>query len=249
MRECELYAPLKDCFERMSYEVKGEVNSCDLVAIKDATLVVCELKLRLNLDVILQATDRQRMADMVYIAVHDKIPREKYKLLIHLLRRLEIGLFLVDPDKKQPVHLELDATPYSRAQSVNRGSRKRKGLLREFSSRHGDNNTGGINNTKIMTAYREKAVVIAALFARYGDMSAASLRQLGTAKNTYSIITNNHYGWFEKKDKGIYGLTEKGQEAANQNSALALTLLSELDISDKTDEASVGSTKGDDNEA
>jgi hypothetical protein len=86
-------------------------------------------------------------------------------------------------------------------------------------------------------------------------MSAASLRQLGTAKNTYSIITNNHYGWFEKKDKGIYGLTEKGQEAANQNSVLSLTLLNELDISDKTeegsdktDEASEGPTKGDENE-
>ena len=28
------------------------------------------------------------------------------------------------------------------------------------------------------------------------------------------LMADNHYGWFERVEKGIYGLTEKGREAA-----------------------------------
>ena len=58
MKESDLYLPLKRFLISQNYEVKGEVQDCDVVAIrgKEAPVVV-ELKLTLNLDVVLQAVD------------------------------------------------------------------------------------------------------------------------------------------------------------------------------------------------
>ena len=65
MKETDLYLPLKKFLEKQGYEVKAEVENCDVVAVKvpaanekaqPATII--ELKLSLNLEVILQAVDR-----------------------------------------------------------------------------------------------------------------------------------------------------------------------------------------------
>ena len=52
-----LYRPVKRFLERLGYEVKGEIGGCDLVGVsQDGTVVVIgELKLRFNLDLLLQA--------------------------------------------------------------------------------------------------------------------------------------------------------------------------------------------------
>jgi hypothetical protein len=54
MKESDLYLPLKRFLESQNYEVKGEVQNCDALAVrgKEAPVVV-ELKLSLNLDVVL----------------------------------------------------------------------------------------------------------------------------------------------------------------------------------------------------
>src|SRR3974390_510056 len=68
--EVQLYQPVKRFLERQGYVVKGEVNDCDLVAVKDdgAPLVV-ELKLAFNLALVLQGVRRLQLSDLVYLAV------------------------------------------------------------------------------------------------------------------------------------------------------------------------------------
>jgi len=70
--EEDLYAPVKNYLTKLGYDVKGEVQNCDVTALKGETLLVVEMKKTLNLDVILQAALRQRVADIVYIAVPKK---------------------------------------------------------------------------------------------------------------------------------------------------------------------------------
>ena len=61
MPETSLDAPVKTFLELLGYAVKGEVGGCDVLAVKDGeppVLVVCELKLRFNLELVLQGVER-----------------------------------------------------------------------------------------------------------------------------------------------------------------------------------------------
>ena len=69
MAETELYQPIKQRLESAGYEVKAEVEGCDLVAVRDAEIVVVELKQHVNLTAILQCIDRKKLTDNVYLAV------------------------------------------------------------------------------------------------------------------------------------------------------------------------------------
>ena len=65
MKESDLYSPLKSYLESQKYEVKGEVEDCDVLAIRDAEPpLIVELKLSLNLTVVLQAVDRLKLTDL-----------------------------------------------------------------------------------------------------------------------------------------------------------------------------------------
>ena len=69
MSEVALYAPIKTFLEAQGYEVKGEVEGCDVVAVRgDEPPVVVELKTQLNLSLVLQAVDRLAVSDVVYVA-------------------------------------------------------------------------------------------------------------------------------------------------------------------------------------
>lgn len=74
--EVDLYQPVKDYFVKEGYEVYGEVNHCDVAAVKESELVIIELKLSLTIDLLIQATKRQRLTNQVYVA----IPKPKYSL-------------------------------------------------------------------------------------------------------------------------------------------------------------------------
>lgn len=47
---------------------------------------------------------------------------------------------------------------------------------------------------------------------KYGQLSPRKLRELGTGEKTQSILSKNFYGWFEKVEKGIYKLSDRGHE-------------------------------------
>src|SRR5438270_4771008 len=68
--EAALYLPVKRFFEKSGFEVKGEVNGCDLVAYRgDEPPVIVELKLRFTLALVLQGIDRLAISERVCLAV------------------------------------------------------------------------------------------------------------------------------------------------------------------------------------
>jgi hypothetical protein len=62
-----------------------------------------------------------------------------------------------------------------------------------------------------MTAYRQDAIQVA-IAIRGGCTGKPSLlaETLGVS-NVRSILYNNHYGWFVRIERGLYGLSEKGE--------------------------------------
>lgn len=214
--EQDLYLPIKDYLTKEGYSVKGEVKNCDIMAVRNDEMLVVEMKKALNLEVILQASTRQRLTDKVYIAVPKKgrlMYTKRWKDICYLLRRLELGLLLVSlRGDSFFVEEAISPKPFNRELSIKRSSRKKKEVLKEFSERHGDYNIGGCTGKKLVTAYREQAIHIAALIEKYGELSPKRLKELGTdKKKTSNILQDNHYGWFEKVKRGVYTLSEKGK--------------------------------------
>ncbi len=216
-REEELYKPIHDLLVDLGYMVRSEVSHCDIAAVKDDQLLVVEMKKSLNLDVILQAALRQRLADTVYVAVPKPgktLFSKRWKNIYYLLKRLQLGLMFVTlKEGLSFVEIAFDPSPFDMSKSKGSSGKKRAKLLEEFEARHGDHNTGGSTRKKLMTVYREHAMHIACCFIKHGPLSPKALRQLGThEKKTAGILGKNHYGWFEKISKGLYDISEKGRQ-------------------------------------
>lgn len=221
VKETDLYAPVRDWLASTGWQVRGEVKGCDVAALDGERLVLVELKTALNFDVVLQAVDRQRLADTVYVAVPARaraMARARWKLAVHLLKRLELGLLLVTlpgPGVLRPrVDEAVPPVPFDRARSQGAAKRRREALLREFRARTGDRNRGGSVGTQIVTAYREQALHVAAVLQAQGPLSPKALRAAGCdAGKTLPILHDNHYGWFERVSRGLYRLTAAGEAA------------------------------------
>ncbi len=213
IKESDLYAPVRDYLQDLGYFVNGEINSCDIVAQKSDEMLVVELKKSLNLEVILQATERQKIADTVYIAVlkpKNIFKNKKYKRICHLLRRLEIGLMLVTikPEGSR-IEIVQTAEVFDRIKSRQMNQKKRKQVELEFGKRK-TQTTGGVTKTKITTAYREEAVVIAKAIELAGPSTPKSLQYLEIpARRIQNILYGNYYGWFERVETGIYNITDR----------------------------------------
>lgn len=82
--------------------------------------------------------------------------------------------------------------------------------MREHQKRRGDPALGGSTRTPLMTAYRQQALDCATALAS-GPMRVRDVRA-GTP-DAGKILLSNVYGWFERLDRGIYGLTDAGREA------------------------------------
>lgn len=215
--EKDMYIPVREFFINEGFEVRGEVNNCDLCAMKDGQVVVVELKKNLSVDLLCQGVNRQKIGDLVYIAV-PKPKRfkvnSKWKDIFHLVRRLELGLIFVTlREKKSSAEIIIHPEPFDRLKSIQYSKRKREKLIKEFNGRSEDLNIGGVTREKLMTAYRENSLYIASCLEKLGPSSAKELKKLGTDEKTYSILYNNHYGWFSKKEKGIYSLSDSGKKA------------------------------------
>ena len=210
--ETALYEPLKSFLAARGYQVRGEVQGCDLVAVRGEDLVVVELKPAMNLTLILQGLDRLRMTDTVYLAI--EAPR-RAKLLrwtetIQLCRRLGLGLITVRFGRRGPrVEVVCDPAPYKPRPAPGRKSR----LLGEFQRRTGDHNVGGSNRRPLVTAYREEALGLAIRLKSEGPTRVKLLREATGCKKAGVILHDNHYGWFEPVARGVYQLTAKGEEA------------------------------------
>ena len=205
--ESDLFAPLEAYLESQGYRVQGEVDHCDLVARRDdEPPVVVELKVRLNLELILQATERFSLTDAVYIAFPSSAAlwRRHWRRVRKLCRRLGVGLITLDGDELL-VNVRLDPAPYSPRQSKVRGRR----LLAEFEHRVGNANTGGVTRTKLVTAYRQDALRLV-IALREGPLALKELRQRTGVERAASILQKDHFGWFERVERGVYELSPKG---------------------------------------
>lgn len=223
LRESDLYAPLRAYLETLGYTVRAEVNGCDVAAIKGDELIVIELKRALNVSLLVQAVERQRATDSVYIA----IPRPKgngwnrqWRGIRRLLRRLELGLIFVAPRSRvRKVEIVLHPEPYAHRKHA----KVRRAMLEEMAGRSGDYNTGGSTRRKLVTAYRESALRIAHLLECLGPTSTRALRAAGTGPRTQAILYDNVYGWFQRVALGTYEITEKGRAGLGEYATLVAT--------------------------
>ncbi len=78
MRETDLYLPVKVMFNDLGYEVVAEVGDIDVLASKVDEFIVIELKKEFNLRLITQGALRQKISEVVYVAV----PKPSYKVRI-----------------------------------------------------------------------------------------------------------------------------------------------------------------------
>lgn len=212
MKESDLYLPVKRFLETQGYEVKGEVRDCDALAVRgEETPVVVELKLSLNLNVVLQAVDRLSLTPKVYIGIPKQcnILNRRRKQVIKLLRMLGLGLMAIDPDGKTGgVEVLLDPGEYRPRVSKHRRER----LLGEFVKRVGDPNLGGTEKRKgVMTAYRQRALAVAEFLREHGPAKASHIAQTLQEPKARDILYRNVYGWFENVSLGVYALSPRGR--------------------------------------
>ena len=206
-RETDLYPPLKAFLEAQGYTVKGEIGAADLVACRGGEdPVIVEMKLGFSLALFHQAIARLAVTDLVYVAVPRPKGRKALKQNLSLCRRLGLGLLTVR-DRDGLVEVHADPVPFTPRKSKTRRAR----LLREFQRRIGDPNDGGATRHGLVTGYRQDALRCATYLAEYGrSKGAAVAKDTGVASAT-RILSDNHYGWFERLDRGVYGLTAQGR--------------------------------------
>lgn len=212
IRETDLYLPVKRLFEGQGYTVKGEVGAADIVAMRgDEEPVVAELKAGFSLSLFHQAVERQAITDAVYIVVPRGAGRASAKALADnrkLCRRLGLGLITVRlADGFVEIHC--DPEPYRPRQSKPRKAL----LLREFSRRVGDPNSGGAMRRNLVTAYRQEALLCLSLLGGSGPTKASVVAQQTRVTHARRLMADNHYGWFERVANGVYGLSPKGVDA------------------------------------
>ena len=220
MPETALYPTVKRFMEAAGFEVKGEVCGCDIVAVRNeepSRLAIVEMKLGFSFDLLLQAVDRIRAADEVWVAVpatrrgRDRDPRVQ-----RLCRLPGLGMMAVDAAGDR-IEVLAEPGPY-RPRS---DQRRRARLLSEHLRRRGDPSPGGSTGQPVMTAYRQRALACAGML-RAGSCRPRDLRVV--ASDAGRILRSNVYGWFERPAPGIYRLTALGKAALQRWAGVTVEL-------------------------
>lgn len=227
--ETDLARPLIPWLRAQGWTVRSEVRDCDMAAVRDGELLVLELKRSLTLALVVQAAKRQRLTDTVYLAIPRPEStwrwRQENRGVLHLLRRLELGLLFVslDPDRP-PVDPVIHPLPFTRR----RAAPARRAVLEEIGKRSADYNVAGSRRRKLMTAYRESAIRIACFLAAAGSQAPKSLRVLGTGAKTQRLLYDNVYGWFQRSARGAYRLSARGRKELDEYPELKRRFLAEI---------------------
>ncbi len=210
MLEKDMYQSIKKHLEKAGYSVKAEVLNADITAVKDDLVVIVEMKKTLNTTLMYQGCKRQRISDYVYLAIERPLTKQlrskQFREKMHLVRRLQLGLLFVDM-KKDSVQTFLDPMNYT----MKKNRIKKRKLLKEFEQRYTAFNTGGVTKTKIITAYRERAIIV----AHYLIGKELTIKEIKELTNDYkcaSILQQNYYGWFDRITRGHYSLSDIGKK-------------------------------------
>ncbi len=216
--ECDLFEPIKSFFESQGYVCDGEVRDIDLFMQKDGSSAAVELKQTLDFRSIQQAALRQKIVETVYIGIETpkNLFSRSFKDKIYLLKRLGIGLIVVSKALRkvsvisEPVVSELSAFK-------TRNRKQKAALENEFVNRRLKSNIGGVTGEKLMTRYREDALlVLDALMRLGGEAAPKEIRKMCMVEKTANILRDNHYGWFEHVRKGVYALSSEGEKAYSE---------------------------------
>lgn len=212
--EKTMYPLLKIYLESFDFTVKAEVNDIDIMALKDDLIILVEMKTTLSTTLMAQGVKRHALSDHVYCAIpkpsHSVRKSKVFKDKLLLLKHLELGLLFVDVDNDS-VETILDPKTYN----PRRKKKQRRALLKEFENRKTTYNVGGSTQTKIITAYRELAL-LALDYVKDEPQSTKALRDYTDNKKVVSILQKNYYGWFTRVSHGVYGITEQGKLALIQ---------------------------------
>lgn len=208
MLETDLYQPILNLLQDHGYHIKAEINHIDIFGTKDNQTIAVEMKNTISLKLIYQAVDRLQVADLVYIAVPEqaiKAHRQQMKYLNLLLKKLNIGLISVSHDKAE-IYYERDQISKPPKKNI-----RQKKIMKEFNTRENHMNIGGTKDKKV-TAYKEKVIRIAHMLDKMKQSSPNQLKAYTGIDQTAEILRNNFDGWFERIDRGIYTLSDKGQK-------------------------------------
>lgn len=241
MQEADLYEPIKQFLEAQGYEVKGEVGKCDLVAMREEEPpLVVELKLSLNLSVLLQAVDRTAISDHVYIAIpepsggRNALLRKSRKSINRLLRMLGLGLITVgfrtpagQADPVARIEVMIEPGPYQ----PRKNHKRQRRLQREFAARKGDFNQGGTTGRERMTAYRQDALLCADYLQQHDPSAPAAVKTATGIARARAIFYDNVYGWFARPARGTYELSESGKAALTTYAAVVAMLKGDSTLS------------------
>lgn len=210
MKETALYPLVKRFLENQGFVVQAEVNAIDVVAQKDDLLLIVELKTQLNLKLIYQGCQRQQISDIVYLAVPRISNKKTYKERLYLLRRLHLGLLIVDVENKK-VEAVLDPSDFV----LRKSTKKTQKLLKEMTKRITNVNVGGSSNQKVVTAYREHVIKIGYCLLN-GEQTTKFIREQTGIKQAAVYLQKNYYKWFYRVDRGVYALTDLGKKELEQ---------------------------------
>jgi len=208
LQETALYAPVKGFLEGLGLACKGEIGGCDLVAlsgVEPPVVVIGELKTTFNLELVLQAVDRARAGDEIWLAAKLSAKgRHADRRFRDLCRRLGFGMLGVRDDGGVELLLSPVAPP------PRRDPKRRSRLVEEHRRRKGDPHLGGSVRAPIMTAYRQRALICALALS----LEPKRPRDLRPAvPDAGAILLNNVYGWFVSVSRGVYELTDAGRAA------------------------------------
>ncbi len=206
-READLYPPIKAYLQRQGYAVKGEVGAADVVGRRDDDLVVVELKLGFSLALFHQGIERLAVTDNVYLAVPAGGQAKALKANVKLARRAGLGVLTI---RLRDGHIEVLADPGPYAARISK--KKKTRLLRAFDRLQGDPNAGGATRHGIVTGYRQDAVRCARFLAVHGPSKGAQVKAWAEVPQATKIMAADHYGWFTRVERGIYGLTDAGRQ-------------------------------------
>ena len=185
--------------------------------------IIIELKTGFSLTLFHQAINRQSMSDNVYVAVPRKSGKAALTALRRnkmLCRRLRLGLITVKlSDGHVVVHCE--PKPFT----PRKIKAKKTKLLSEFNKRHGDPNKGGMTSSGQMTSYRQGALRCAKVLHDEGACKASYVAKMAGVEKARNLMADNHYGWFEKIDRGVYGLTPMGASALVENAEIVASMM------------------------
>ena len=226
MLEKDMYLSIKNHLVKLGFEVKAEVLDTDITALKEDLVIIIEMKKTLNTTLIFQGTKGQRISDYVYLAIvkpTNKILRSKrFREKLHIVRKLQLGLIFVNLNKNV-VEIHLDPMSYT----MKKNKIKKRKLLKEFSQRYTAFNTGGVTNTKIITAYRERALMIA-YHLQDGPLPVKEIKLLTNDFKCGAILQKNYYHWFNRIDRGVYILNDLGIKELSDYSYVIEEILGQL---------------------